>query len=150
MLSVVLIYTLVKKDWGSVTTYKKLSPVRMFFFCMILVLIGFYDGFIGGGTGSFLLFALLFVGFDFLRAAGNAKFLNFASNIGALFLFMYMGKVDYTVGLIMGIAMIAGSYVGSQFALKKGVAYVKLLFIIVTVLLIGKNAWDYIVTHFLN
>ncbi len=117
---------------------------------MILVLIGFYDGFIGGGTGSFLLFALLFVGFDFLRAAGNAKFLNFASNIGALFLFMYMGKVDYTVGLIMGIAMIAGSYVGSQFALKKGVAYVKLLFIIVTVLLIGKNAWDYIVTHFLN
>lgn len=150
MLSIVLIYTLVKKDWGSVTTYKKLSPVRMFFFCMILVLIGFYDGFIGGGTGSFLLFALLFVGFDFLRAAGNAKFLNFASNIGALFLFMYMGKVDYTVGLIMGIAMIAGSYVGSQFALKKGVAYVKLLFIIVTVLLIGKNAWDYIVTHFLN
>ncbi|GGB03072.1 UPF0721 transmembrane protein [Macrococcus hajekii] len=147
MLSVVLIYTLIKKDWGTITTYKKLSPVRMFFFCLILVLIGFYDGFIGGGTGSFLLFALLFVGFDFLRAAGNAKFLNFASNVGALLLFMYMGKVDYMVGLVMGAAMILGSYAGSQFALKKGVSYVKLLFVTVTILLIGKNAYDYIVTH---
>ncbi|TDM15800.1 sulfite exporter TauE/SafE family protein [Macrococcus bovicus] len=148
MLSFVLIYTLVKKDWGHETTYKPLSSLRMLFFCSVLVVIGYYDGFIGGGTGSFLLFTLLFVGFDFLRAAGNAKFLNFASNIGALLLFMVMGKVDYLVGLVMGVSMIAGSYAGSQFALKKGVSYVKLLFIVVTVLLIGKNAYDYISAHF--
>ncbi|ULG73628.1 TSUP family transporter [Macrococcus brunensis] len=148
MLSIVLVYTLVKKDWGNETTYKKLSPLRMLLFCSILVLIGYYDGFIGGGTGSFLLFALLFVGFDFLRAAGNAKFLNFASNIGALLLFMVVGKVDYMVGFVMGASMIAGSYAGSQFALRKGVSYVKMLFIIVTLLLIGKNAYDYISMHF--
>jgi len=148
MLSIVLVYTLVKKDWGNETIYKKLSPLRMLLFCSILVVIGYYDGFIGGGTGSFLLFTLLFVGFDFLRAAGNAKFLNFASNIGALLLFMVVGKVDYMVGFVMGASMIAGSYAGSQFALKKGVSYVKMLFIIVTILLIGKNAYDYISTHF--
>ncbi|TDM10595.1 TSUP family transporter [Macrococcus lamae] len=150
MLTLVLIYTLFNKDWGSTTTYKKLSPLKSVVFICVVGLIGFYDGFLGGGTGSFLLFSLLIIGFDFLRAAGNAKFLNFASNLGALLLFMYLGKVDYTVGLCMGLAMVAGSYAGSQFALKKGVSYVKLLFIIVTVLLIGKNAWDYITTHFFN
>ncbi|KAA1038438.1 sulfite exporter TauE/SafE family protein [Macrococcus equipercicus] len=150
MLTLVLIYTLFNKDWGSTTTYKKLSPVKSVLFIVVVAFIGFYDGFLGGGTGSFLLFSLLLIGFDFLRAAGNAKFLNFASNLGAVLLFIYLGKVDYVVGLAMGLSMVAGSFAGSQFALNKGVSYVKLLFIIVTVLLISKNAWDYITAHFFH
>lgn len=149
MLSIVLVYTLFKKDWGSMTTYTTLSKSKTLFFFFMISLIGFYDGFLGGGTGSFLLFTLLFVGFDFLKAAGNAKFLNFASNVGALVLFMYLDRVDYAVGLTMGASMIVGSYFGTQFAIKKGIAYVKLLFIIVTILLIGKNAVDYIMKHFM-
>lgn len=149
MLTLVLIYTLFKKDWGSTTTYTKLSPKKSILFVSVITFIGYYDGFIGGGTGSFLLFTLLIVGFDFLRAAGNAKFLNLASNLGGLLLFIVLGHVNYVYGFSMAAAMIVGSYVGSQFALKKGVAYVKLLFIIVTILLIGKNAYDYIAAHFL-
>ncbi len=53
-----------------------------------------------------MLFVLLVFGFDFLSAAGNAKVLNFASNIGALVLFMVLGQVDYVIGLIMAISMI--------------------------------------------
>ena len=59
-------------------------------------IIGFYDGFFGPGTGSFLLFAFLMVGFDFLGAAANARALNFASNISAAVLFSYFGIVDLT------------------------------------------------------
>ncbi len=110
----------------------------------LLILIGFYDGFLGGGTGSFFIFILLILGLDFLKAAGNAKILNFGSNIGALLLFILLNKVDYLLGFNMALSMIVGSYIGSSFAVKKGVSYVKLLFIIVTLLLLIKNLYDYI------
>ncbi|WP_105992555.1 TSUP family transporter [Staphylococcus simulans] len=142
ILSIVMIYTLIRKDWGSIRTYKKLSKGKAVIFVAVLLLIGFYDGFLGGGTGSFFLFALLIVGFDFLSAAGNAKVLNFASNIGALILFMILGKVDYGIGLIMAASMVAGSYAGAQFALKQGVGYVRVLFVVVTSALIIKNIYD--------
>ncbi|MCU7558367.1 sulfite exporter TauE/SafE family protein [Macrococcus capreoli] len=144
MLSLVLIYTLFKKDWGDISTYQKLNLKQLILFVIAIGFIGFYDGFLGGGTGSFLLFGFLMIGFDFLSAAGNAKVLNFASNLGALLLFIILGHVNYTYGLSMGAAMIAGSYAGSQFAIRKGVSYVKVLFVCVTVLLIGKNIFDYV------
>ncbi|MCD9066448.1 TSUP family transporter [Staphylococcus pasteuri] len=144
-LSLVFIYTLVKKDWGSVRTFTSFTPIKATMFVIAYLIIGFYDGFIGGGTGSFMLFVLLMFGFDFLSAAGNAKVLNFASNIGALILFMSLGQVNYFYGMIMAISMIVGSYVGAQFAISKGVGYVKVLFIIVTAVLIVKNTYDYII-----
>lgn len=144
VLTLVMIYTLVKKDWGSVRTFTKLSLGKAILFVSLMCLIGFYDGFLGGGTGSFMLFVLLMFGFDFLGAAGNAKVLNFASNLGALTLFICLHEVDYFYGLIMAVSMIAGSYVGAQFAIKKGVGYVKGLFIVVTAILIIKNIYDYI------
>ena len=91
-----------------------------------------------------MMFILLMFGFDFLGAAGNAKVLNFASNLGALILFMILGEVNYLYGLIMAASMIVGSYVGAMFAIKQGVGYVKVLFIVVTALLILKNAYDYV------
>ena len=64
MLGAVAIYTIFKKDWGSISTHKKLSGrhviIFTFYFCY-----WFYDGFLGPGTGSFLMFALLFIGYDF-------------------------------------------------------------------------------------
>lgn len=74
--------------------------------------------FIAAIIGAYLAVFLLF-GFDFLSAAGNAKVLNFASNLGALLLFIFFDHVDYVYGLIMAISMIAGSYCGAWFAIKK-------------------------------
>jgi len=110
---------------------------------MVITLVGFYDGFLGPGTGSFLLFAFLMVGFDFLQSAGNAKFLNFGSNIAALLMFIYLGQINYAYGLPMGLAQIAGAIVGSKFAIKRGSGYVRKLFIVVTILLLLKNTYDY-------
>lgn len=144
MLGVVAIYTIFKKDWGSISTHKKLSGRHVIIFTFFIFVIGFYDGFLGPGTGSFLMFSLLFIGYDFLKAAGTAKFLNLGSNVGALFMFMYVGQVNYAYGFIMGIAQIAGGIVGSKFAIKKGSGYVRALFITVTCLLLAKNLYDYI------
>lgn len=144
ILTCVLIYTVMKKDWGSIRTYQRLSLTKLILFVGVIMLIGFYDGFLGGGTGSFLMFAFLIIGFDFLSAAGNAKVLNFASNFGALLLFIYLGHVNFVIGLSMAASMIVGSYVGAWFALKYGVGYVKVLFVIVTSILIVKNLVDYL------
>lgn len=99
-----------------------MTAKRLLIFAAVLALIGFYDGFLGPGTGSFLMFAFLFIGYDFLHAAGNAKLLNFGSNIAALILFIILGQVHYAVGLIMGISGIFGSIAGSRFAIKRGAA----------------------------
>lgn len=144
MLAVVAIYTIFKKDWGSISTYKKLSSQHFILFLMSIFAIGFYDGFIGPGTGSFLIFSFLMIGFNFLKAAGIAKFLNFGSNIAALLMFVYLGQVNYAYGIPMGLAQLAGAICGSKFAIKRGSGYVRALFIIVTFLLLAKNTYDYL------
>jgi uncharacterized membrane protein YfcA len=143
MLAAVGVYTIFKKDWGGSTTIKKLSPVRIFGLIFLLLAIGFYDGFLGPGTGSFFIFTFLMLGFDFLKAAGNAKFLNLGSNLAALLMFVYLDEVHYIYGFIMGIAQIFGAIVGTQFAIKKGSTFVRKLFIIVTMTLLLKNTYDY-------
>ncbi len=143
MLAAVAIYTIFKKDWGSISTPQKLSIRYFIIFMVAIFAIGFYDGFLGPGTGSFLIFSFLLIGFDFLKAAGNAKFLNFGSNIAGLLMFMFLGQVNYTYGLIMGIAQLAGAICGSKFAIKRGSSYIRALFIAVTCLLLAKNIYDY-------
>lgn len=147
MLAAVAVYTIFKKDWGSVAAVKNLKLTHLVLFMLLLFCIGFYDGFLGPGTGSFLIFSFLLVGFDFLKAAGNAKFLNLASNFAGLLMFAYLGQIHYVYGLLMGIAQIAGATVGSRMAIKKGSGFVRILFIIVTITLLTKNAYDYIVVQ---
>jgi len=143
MLAVVAIYTIFKKDWGSISTDKKFAVHHLVIFMLVIFVIGFYDGFIGPGTGSFLIFAFLMMGFNFLKAAGNAKFLNFGSNVSALLMFIFLGQVNYAYGIPMGLAQVAGAICGSKFAIKRGSGYVRALFIVVTFLLLAKNTYDY-------
>lgn len=150
LLTVVGLYTMFKKDWGKVSTNKNITSKQYLLFMACIFLIGFYDGFLGPGTGSFLIFAYLMIGFDFLKAAGKAKFLNFGSNIAGLIMFILLGQVHFAYGIPMGLAQIVGSIVGSRFAIKRGSGYVRVLFITVTFVLLAKNAYDYIHTVFLR
>ena len=143
MLAAVAVYTIFKKNWGSVSREKNLSIRLLIIFMMLIFAIGFYDGFIGPGTGSFLIFAFLMIGNDFLKAAGNAKFLNFGSNVSALIMFIILGQVHFAYGIAMGIAQLAGAMYGSRFAIKRGSGYVRVLFITVTIVLLAKNAYDF-------
>jgi len=144
LLSAVAIYTIMKKDWGMRSSSVQLSLKWIVFICAASLTIGFYDGFLGPGTGSFLIFSFLLVGYNFIESAGNAKVLNFASNIAALLAFIYFDSVHFSYGLIMGGAMVFGAIVGSRLAIRKGASYVKILFIIVTVALIAKTIWNYL------
>jgi uncharacterized membrane protein YfcA len=141
LLVIVTIYTLLKKNWGALSTYRGLTRKSSVLLGSGALLIGFYDGFFGPGTGSFLIFIFLMVGFDFVGASANAKVLNLASNIASLGTFLLMDSVNLFYGLAMGAGMIAGALIGSQVAIRKGTTFVKPLFILVTALLIGKQVW---------
>jgi uncharacterized membrane protein YfcA len=142
MLTVVTIYSLSKKQWGQKTVYRGLSGRRVPLSIAAVTALGFYDGFFGPGTGSFLLFCFLCLGFDFVGAAANARILNFASNMAAAVAFVWLGQVNYYYALPVGAAMILGALAGTRLAVKKGAAYVRPLFVLVTSLLIGKQIWD--------
>jgi uncharacterized membrane protein YfcA len=141
LLVVVTIYTLLKKNWGALSTYRGLTRKSSMLLGCGALIIGFYDGFFGPGTGSFLIFVFLMIGFDFVGASANAKVLNLASNVASFGTFLLMDSVNFYYGLPMGAAMIAGALIGSQVAIKKGAAFVKPLFILITALLIGKQLW---------
>ncbi len=142
LLIVILIYTLLKKNWDGTGQQVRFTFVRGLATAVCAFALGFYDGFFGPGAGSFLLFLFLMLGFDFVGASANAKVLNFASNIASLVSFFWLKSVHLGYGLPMGLAMIAGSIVGSQVAIRKGSKYVKPLFIGITAILIGKQIWD--------
>lgn len=142
LLIAVTIYSLIKKDWGSRSTYTGITPRVAWISGISAFALGFYDGFFGPGTGSFMLFSFLFVGFDFVVAAGNARAINFASNIAAVIAFGLIGSINFYYSIPMGLAMIAGAFAGSRLAIAKGATYVRPLFISVSTLLIGKQLWD--------
>lgn len=105
--------------------------------------IGFYDGLLGPGTGTFLIFALVgLLGHDFLHASAGAKIVNLATNLGALILFVPHGAVLWALGLLMAAANIAGSYVGSRVAIAKGARFVRAVFLAVVFALIVKLGFD--------
>ncbi|MFB0844485.1 sulfite exporter TauE/SafE family protein [Paenibacillus oleatilyticus] len=142
LLIVILIYTLLKKNWDGSGQQVRFTFARGLATAVCAFALGFYDGFFGPGAGSFLLFLFLMLGFDFVGASANAKVLNFASNVASLVSFFWLKSVHLGYGLPMGLAMIAGSIVGSQVAIRKGSKYVKPLFIGITAILIGKQIWD--------
>ena len=145
-LAIVLVYTLIKKDLGLHQQEKLLSKNRYYLSALgIGGVIGVYDGLIGPGTGSFLIFAFVVLfGYNFLNASANAKIINIVTNIGALFFFIAKGNVVWSIALPVAAANMAGSYTGTHLALRKGSGFIRIFFLIVVTALIIKLAYDYL------
>lgn len=105
--------------------------------------ISFYDGLLGPGTGTFLAVAFArFCGYDLLKATALSKLMNLTSNIAALLAFLMLEAVDLRLGLAMGLVGMAGNWLGSHLALKKGVWLIKPMLFIVANMLLAKIIWD--------
>ncbi|MDQ1180457.1 putative membrane protein YfcA [Rhodococcus sp. SORGH_AS303] len=107
------------------------------------VAIGFYDGILGPGTGTFLIitFATL-LGTEFVRSAAMAKVLNLGSNIGALLYFSATDDVLWLLGLAMAVANVAGSLVGSRMAISRGAGFVRIVLLVVVFALVIRLGWQ--------
>lgn len=98
--------------------------------------LGFYDGLIGPGTGSFWTCAVMAIyKIDLLSASGVARSMNFMSNVGALIAFICLGNVNYSIGLLMGVGLLCGSYLGAHSAIRFGANFIRPVFLTVVICL---------------
>lgn len=136
-------YTFWRKDFGAIHRPRRVSPRAMAGAVALGACIGFYDGFFGPGTGSFLIFLFIrFYGFDFLHASAAAKVVNVATNLAALAYFAPAGYWLPLAGVLMALTNIAGAVVGTHLALRHGSGFVRRVFLAVTLVLIGRFALD--------
>jgi len=143
LLAVLLLYTLIKKDLGRSHAPRFAGAQEAWIAAGIGLLIGFYDGFFGPGTGSFLVFAYVRVlGYDFLNASAAAKMINVATNLAALALFTFKGHVWWHLARPRALANSVGSLIGTRLALKHGAGFVRHVCIFVVLALICKAAYD--------
>ena len=150
ILLLVLVYTIFRKNFGLHHQQKSLTKIRYYVYAIATGLcIGFYDGLIGPGTGSFFVFAFISLfGYDFLHASANAKIINCITNISALIFFFVKGSIIWEIAIPVGVSNMLGNYTGAQFALKKGSRYIRVFFIVVVSLLITKLAYEHLRDHF--
>ena len=141
MLILIFLYTLFNPKFGKMDKKSRFSmPV---FFLIFGLLIGFYDGFFGPGTGTFWTIALVvLMGLNLKKATATTKLMNFTSNIVSLGVFIFSGNVLFFVGILMGLGQISGAFVGSNMVVKRDVSFIRGFFLFVVGVTILKLIYD--------
>ena len=142
LLIALAIYLLVKPALGSAQREARMAsnPFHLTFG----LLIGFYDGFFGPGTGTFWAMAyVMFLGYDLTQATAHTKIMNFTSNIISLIVFLMVGHVLLIPGIVMGVGQILGARLGSRTVIKQGASFIRPIFLTVVVAIASKLLWDY-------
>ncbi len=143
LLIAVALHTAFKKELGKVHQPRMEAGRERLVGLLLGAVIGFYDGFFGPGTGSFLIIAFVgWFGFDFLNATASAKVLNLATNLAAVLYFSATGNILWEFALPMGVCNIAGSLIGTRLTILKGNRFVRAIFLAVIALLIARFGWE--------
>ncbi len=139
----VVIYSFTNKGFG---LHKKqiISEKKQILYAVLISLIlGFYDGFIGPGAGSFLVLAFISVlGFDFLQASAHAKIINLATNLGSILLFFLKGHILWHVAIPMAICNAMGGILGARMAISKGNQFIRIIFLFVVIATLIRFSYD--------
>ncbi len=135
------IYVAIPKKYGVLSHAHYRSPELSSGF--MGAILGFYDGFIGPGVGSFWVVSLMgFYKINMVEATAVAKLMNFLSNFAALSVFIYYGTVHYLLGLMVAVAMMAGAFLGAHSTIRWGTAFVRPVFLIIIVSIAIALAWQ--------
>ena len=125
-------YVWARPDVGGLTALRFSGGRHVSMVALTGATIGFYDGAIGPGTGSFLVFALVgLLGYNFLEASAKAKLANLATNLAALVVFVPQGAVIWQLALPMAVANVVGGYLGARLAMARGARFVRVFFLVV-------------------
>jgi uncharacterized membrane protein YfcA len=134
VLSFLVVYTYAKKNFGQHIERNISQKTQIINAITISFIVGLYDGFIGPGTGSFLVVAFIaLMGFDFLHASANAKMVNLATNFGSICLFFLKGKIIWAVVLPMAVSNALGGWIGAKLAINQGNSFIRIFFLVVVI-----------------
>jgi uncharacterized protein len=148
LLVLVFLYTLLKKDFGQTSranpaAFGSIGPFGHVGLWGLSAVVGFYDGFLGPGTGSFFVLGLVaLVGLDFLSASTHAKLLNLATNLAGIVLFWSKGYVLPGLLLPMAAANLTGAFLGARLALRRGNGFIRVFFLLVTGATLLRLGWE--------
>ena len=141
LLIAIALFFALKPGLNDLDRTARVTPVV--FTLTLVPLIGFYDGLIGPGAGSFYMIGFVgLAGYGVLKATAHTKLLNFASNAGGIVAYAVVAQPWWFVGLAMGAAQMAGAYVGSRLAMRIGARLIKPLVVIAETALALKLIWD--------
>ncbi|WP_333661432.1 sulfite exporter TauE/SafE family protein [Chishuiella changwenlii] len=140
------IYTIFKKDFGQAPERNIPYNRVVIYGCAVSIIVGFYDGFIGPGTGTFFILGFVtLLGMDFLKASTNAKLINLATNFGSICLFLIKGQIIWKIALPMAVCNALGGFVGAKLAISKGNQFIRYIFIFVILLSICRFGYEVII-----
>ena len=145
LLVAVFLYTLLKKNIGQYNRQINYNNNSYLYSTLVGMVLGFYDGFFGPGTGSFLIliFVTLF-GMEFLMASAHAKIINIATNVSALLFFVFSGNIIYKIAIPLAASNMLGAYLGAKIAFKKGNSFIRKFYLFIVLLSIFKFVYDWI------
>lgn len=147
VLIIVAFYTYFNKKFGIHQEKNHAPKKQMFVAGSFGLVIGFYDGLIGPGTGSFLILVFITIlGFDFVGASAHAKIVNMATNLAAILYFSSTGHILFQYAIPMAIFNLFGAYFGTKLALLKGNKFIRIFFLIVVFGTILRFAYDIIIS----
>jgi uncharacterized protein len=137
------VYTYFKKDLGNSKIAEKPLIKRLLLGSLLCIIVGFYDGFFGPGTGSFLVLGFVsFLGFDFLQASAYSKIINCITNFSALISFVQNKNYILPLAICMAVFNVTGNVMGTHYALKHGNNFIKKVFFIVVGIMILRYSYD--------
>jgi hypothetical protein len=143
VLTGVAIYTFTQKNFGQHQEKEHSERKELCYAVLISLMLGFYDGFIGPGAGSFLILAFVsLLGFDFLHASANAKLVNLATNLGSITLFFLKGKIMWLVALPMAASNALGGAIGAKMAIAKGNKFIRIFFLFIVIATLLRFMYD--------
>ncbi len=141
VLLVVAVFVWLRPQLGEKDIHPRISRVKFDF--IFALGIGFYDGLIGPGTGTFLALAfMLGPGFNLAKATAHAKALNCASNVASLLVFLLARKVWFVAGIGMGCGQWLGARLGSRMVLTRGTKFIRPVFLTMVMLITLKVIWN--------
>jgi uncharacterized protein len=143
VLTLVAIYTFTKKNFGQHQAKEHSEQKKLFYAVLISIIIGFYDGFIGPGAGSFLILAFVsLLGFDFLHSSAHAKLVNLATNLGSITLFVLKGNIIWAIAIPMAFSNAVGGAIGANLAIAKGNRFIRIFFLFIVIATLLRFMYD--------
>ena len=139
---ILAVYTALRKDLG-LKEERRFHPKHETLAALCIgAATGFYNGLIGPGTGTIMVFAFVsFMGLDFLKSSAVSKAANVSADLSSWTVLMLSGFVLWALALPLVIGNMIGSYIGSHMAIRKGQAFVRAVFLIIVLALIARQAW---------
>ncbi|MFG1836927.1 TSUP family transporter [Micromonospora sp. NPDC049175] len=146
LLLLVLAFVVARPSFGTIAAETAVTVRRRLGIVLLAgVLIGFYDGIFGPGTGTFLIISFTaLLSLDFVASSATAKIVNAGTNLGALIVFAVHDQVLWKVGLAMAVCNILGAQLGARTALRRGAGFVRVVLVVVVLGMVGRLAALYV------